>query len=237
MISATGRTPVIAAPMAAPTIACSEMGVSQHPLGPELLEQAGRGLEHTAGSPDVLAQADHPRVAAHLAGDALGDGVAVGHHARGAGLPTSHAGSGVYVRHADPPSAHTSVNAWAGSAGGAAMAASTAAATAAAARSAAASMSAAGVPCTSRRRPGHEERVAGEPLLHLLGGPVGAGVGAAVPEVPVGQGLEHAGPRRRARARCTATDMASRTATTSLPSTSIAGHAVGGGTVGGWVGH
>ena len=28
MISATGRTPVIAAPMAAPTIACSEMGVS-----------------------------------------------------------------------------------------------------------------------------------------------------------------------------------------------------------------
>ena len=34
MISATGRMPVIAAPMAAPTIACSEIGVSQTRSGP-----------------------------------------------------------------------------------------------------------------------------------------------------------------------------------------------------------
>ena len=34
MISATGRIPVIAAPMAAPTIACSEMGVSHTRSGP-----------------------------------------------------------------------------------------------------------------------------------------------------------------------------------------------------------
>ena len=34
MISATGRMPVIAAPIAAPTIACSEIGVSQIRVGP-----------------------------------------------------------------------------------------------------------------------------------------------------------------------------------------------------------
>ena len=34
MISATGRMPVIAAPIAAPTIACSEIGVSQTRRGP-----------------------------------------------------------------------------------------------------------------------------------------------------------------------------------------------------------
>ena len=34
MISATGRIPVIAAPIAAPTIACSEIGVSQTRRGP-----------------------------------------------------------------------------------------------------------------------------------------------------------------------------------------------------------
>jgi hypothetical protein len=34
MISATGRRPVMAAPMVAPTIACSLMGVSQTRCGP-----------------------------------------------------------------------------------------------------------------------------------------------------------------------------------------------------------
>ena len=34
MISATGRRPVMAAPIAAPTIACSLMGVSQTRSGP-----------------------------------------------------------------------------------------------------------------------------------------------------------------------------------------------------------
>ena len=38
--SAIGRRPVIAAPIAAPTIACSLMGVSHDALGAEAVEQA-----------------------------------------------------------------------------------------------------------------------------------------------------------------------------------------------------
>ena len=40
MISATGRMPVIAAPMAMPRMACSEIGVSRTRLGPNVVEQA-----------------------------------------------------------------------------------------------------------------------------------------------------------------------------------------------------
>ena len=76
MISATGRIPVIAAPIAMPRMACSEIGVSQIRLA-ELLEQARGGLEHSPGRADVLAQADHGRVAPQLSGDALGDRLAV----------------------------------------------------------------------------------------------------------------------------------------------------------------
>ena len=101
---------------------------------------------------------------------------------------------GRQVRHAAPPSAHTSVNASSGSA---------------AARPAR--------PGTRRqrsrrrgrrRRPtsasvgaelqqllaGDDQRVAGEPLLDLLGRAVRRRVGAAVPEVPVGQGLDDGRP-------------------------------------------
>ena len=97
MISATGRRPVIAAPMAAPRMACSEIGVSMTRFGTELVEQADRGLEHPAGAGDVLADEDHAVVAAHLLGDAARDGVAIGQ-----------------LRHDQPPSAQTSVNALSG---------------------------------------------------------------------------------------------------------------------------
>ena len=59
MISATGRMPVIAAPIAAPTMACSEIGVSQTRAGPNSCEQPDGRLEHAAGRADVLAEADH----------------------------------------------------------------------------------------------------------------------------------------------------------------------------------
>ena len=88
MISAIGLRPVIAAPMAAPRIACSEIGQSRTRLRPELLVQPDRGLEHAAGLGHVLAEEDHVRVARHLLGDAARDRVAIGQ-----------------FRHAKPPSA------------------------------------------------------------------------------------------------------------------------------------
>ena len=56
MISAIGRSPVIAAPIAAPRIACSEIGVSRTRFGPNSLEQADGGLENATGLGDVLAE-------------------------------------------------------------------------------------------------------------------------------------------------------------------------------------
>ena len=178
MISATGRIPVIAAPMAMPRMACSEIGVSQIRLRAELGEQPRGGLEHAAGRADVLAQAHHRRIAPQLPGDALGHRLPVGDQ----------------VRHAEPPSAHTSVNASAGSGAGAALAAATAAATIAAARSSAVATD------VGRARPASASRAAGQRPAgpgcshsrDLLGRPVGGRVGAAVPEVPVGQRLDHA---------------------------------------------
>jgi hypothetical protein len=57
-------------------------------LGPELVDQADRGLEHATGCGDVLAQHHQGRVASHLLGDAVGHGVPV-----------------AQFRHAEPPSA------------------------------------------------------------------------------------------------------------------------------------
>ena len=56
MISAIGLSPVIAAPIAAPRIACSEIGVSRTRSGPELLVEPDRRLEHAAGLGHVLAE-------------------------------------------------------------------------------------------------------------------------------------------------------------------------------------
>src|SRR6185437_1146114 len=47
------------------------------PAGPELAEQALRGLEHSPGRPDVLTQADHILVTPQFARDSLGDGFAI----------------------------------------------------------------------------------------------------------------------------------------------------------------
>ena len=88
MISAIGLRPVIAAPMAAPRIACSEIGAVAHALSAELLVEPDRGLEHAAGLGHVLAEEDHIGIARHLLRDAAGDRVAIGQ-----------------FRHAKPPSA------------------------------------------------------------------------------------------------------------------------------------
>ena len=64
--SAIGRRPVIAAPIAAPTIACSLIGVSRTRFGAEPVEQALGQLEHAAGRADVLADQHDRRVAIHL---------------------------------------------------------------------------------------------------------------------------------------------------------------------------
>ena len=54
MRSTTGRSPPIAAPT--PSRRCrSEIGVSTHPLGAELLVAARERVEHTAVGGDVLA--------------------------------------------------------------------------------------------------------------------------------------------------------------------------------------
>ena len=58
MISATGRRPVIAAPIAAPRIACSEIGVSLTRVGPNSSSSPTVGLEDAAGAGDVLADED-----------------------------------------------------------------------------------------------------------------------------------------------------------------------------------
>ena len=59
-----------------------------HALGPELLVEADRGLEHAAGLGHVLAEEDHVGIARHLLGDAACHRVAIGQ-----------------FRHAKPPSA------------------------------------------------------------------------------------------------------------------------------------
>ena len=51
MISATGRIPVIAAPIAAPTIACSEIGVSHTRRGPNSLNSPTVVLNTPSAAP------------------------------------------------------------------------------------------------------------------------------------------------------------------------------------------
>ena len=65
-ISATGRMPMYAAPMAAPTIAASEMGVSMTRAAPKRADQPLGDLERAAVGADVLAEQEHPLVAGHL---------------------------------------------------------------------------------------------------------------------------------------------------------------------------
>ena len=76
--SAIGRRPVIAAPIAAPTIACSLIGVSRTRLSPKRANRPSVSLNTPPAAPDVLADEHDGRVAVHLARDALGDRRAVG---------------------------------------------------------------------------------------------------------------------------------------------------------------
>ncbi len=92
MISSTGRSPVIAAPYAAPVIASSEIGVSNTRAGAVLLDQTRRDREHAAGHGDVLAEEDHALVARELLVERVADRLAE-----------------LDLRHAVPPSSSSSV--------------------------------------------------------------------------------------------------------------------------------
>ena len=73
MISITGRSPVTAAPNAAPAIASSEIGRVEDALVAEALVQLGRGHEHAAGGGHVLAEEDDRRVALDLLVERVAD--------------------------------------------------------------------------------------------------------------------------------------------------------------------
>ena len=77
MISATGRMPVIAAPIAAPRIACSEIGVSQTRSGPNSSNSPAVVLNTPPAAPMSSPRHTTRRVAAHLPGDPLGHRLAV----------------------------------------------------------------------------------------------------------------------------------------------------------------
>ena len=123
----------------------------------------------------------------------------------------------------------------AGSAAGASCAAREAAATISAARASAASISASVGAELEQPPAADDQRVAGHPLLDLRGRAVLRRVGAAVPEVPVGQRLDHGrpaagpGPVDRLGHRVVHRDHV-------VAVDEHAGHAVGRGAVGGRVG-
>ena len=59
MISVTGRSPVIAAPTAAPRNPVSEIGAVANPVGSEAGEEPFRGLKGPFGDRDVFAKDHH----------------------------------------------------------------------------------------------------------------------------------------------------------------------------------
>ena len=63
MISAIGRSPVIAAPMAAPRIACSEIGVSRTRRGPNCSSRPPVALNTPPAVGHILAEEHHAVVA------------------------------------------------------------------------------------------------------------------------------------------------------------------------------
>ena len=77
-ISATGRMPIIAAPVQPPTIAVSRERRVDHAPGAELLLEAERHLERAAVDADVLADHEDALVAAHLLAEAVADRLEVG---------------------------------------------------------------------------------------------------------------------------------------------------------------
>jgi len=125
----------MAAPIAAPRIASSEIGVSAHAARAESVQQSHRCLEYPSGPGNVLAEEHHAFVALHLLGDGRSDGVAI-----------------AQFRHAVPPSAQRSVNAVAMAGAGEALQTSVACSTCAMAACSIASSVAAGTPSATRRR-------------------------------------------------------------------------------------
>ncbi len=67
--STTGRSPIHAAPIAAPTKPSSEIGRVEDPLRPELVEQPGGGAERAAEVADVLAEQEDAIVLAQRVGE------------------------------------------------------------------------------------------------------------------------------------------------------------------------
>ena len=77
-ISAIGRMPMRAAPMAAPTMADSLIGVSMTRSAPKVSRKPCGDPEGAAVGPDVLADHEHPRVALHLLEHGQADGFEIG---------------------------------------------------------------------------------------------------------------------------------------------------------------
>src|SRR3954467_15141324 len=92
-ISAIGRMPTTAAPMAVPMIPASARGGADggaddpglgqrrvhHAIGPELVDEAVGDLERAAEDADVLAHQEHALVGAHLLAHGVRDRLQVGH--------------------------------------------------------------------------------------------------------------------------------------------------------------
>ena len=91
-ISATGTSPATESPTDAPTIADSEIGVSNTRAVAEPSSSAVGGAEHAAVAADVLAEQDDALVARHLVEQRVADGREHGH-----------------ARHETPPSSRPSV--------------------------------------------------------------------------------------------------------------------------------
>ena len=76
--STTGRSPIQAAPIAAPTNPSSAIGVSMTPLGAELLPQALRHAEGAAEMTDVLAEQEDALVFLERVSERRADRLEVG---------------------------------------------------------------------------------------------------------------------------------------------------------------
>ena len=78
MISTTGRMPAIAAPMPAPTIAISEIGVLRTRSGPNSSSSPCVTAHRAAHLGDVLAHDEDVVVAAHRAAERVAHRLAIG---------------------------------------------------------------------------------------------------------------------------------------------------------------
>ena len=173
MISAITGIPVIAAPMAAPRIACSEIGVSRTRWGPNWSSKPTVVLNTPPGPGNVLTEHHQAGVAPHLLGDAIGNGIAVGQ-----------------FRHADPPSAQTSVIKTPSVGRSPALANSVASSTRRATSWVMSRQLPLGNPQAEQALVIHRDRVAVHPGFDLAGRSILAGVGPGMSAVAIGDGLD-----------------------------------------------